>query len=258
MLRFSGDSVAGVERGYSTGCIYAAPERGIFILVDGDGEEVRGEQFASLILPLLSARLERETGSIEERIREAITLANNELALSNQTQADGPPLVCSIAAAVTSGTQATFGRVGATTAYLIEPRSINQITIENRHDNRDARRESGEPSSSSQPDTPRAGTREHEPEDDDFIDIIEINFNPENALLLSSPALGSHLVADEILRIVQRHPGNRARVVRWLTKAAIERGCEKSFSLLFVENEKLAPALRNLWRHEPQHAAHAG
>ena len=53
--------------------------RGLFMVVDGVGGQAAGGKAADTAISLLRARLERETGPVAERLREAITVANNEI-----------------------------------------------------------------------------------------------------------------------------------------------------------------------------------
>jgi len=54
-------------------------ERGIFLVVDGIGGQAAGEKAAEIAVSRVRARLERQTGTVEQRIREGITMANNEI-----------------------------------------------------------------------------------------------------------------------------------------------------------------------------------
>ena len=54
-------------------------ERGIFLVVDGIGGQAAGEKAAEIAVGRMRARLERQTGTVEQRVREAIAMANNEI-----------------------------------------------------------------------------------------------------------------------------------------------------------------------------------
>ncbi len=58
---------------------YIDAERGIFLVVDGIGGQAAGEKAAEIAVDRVRARLERQTGTTEQRIREAIAMANNEI-----------------------------------------------------------------------------------------------------------------------------------------------------------------------------------
>ena len=57
--------------------VYCDDSRGIFLVVDGIGGQEGGEEAAEIAIQRIRARLERPTDSVEQRLREAITLANN-------------------------------------------------------------------------------------------------------------------------------------------------------------------------------------
>src|ERR671910_906234 len=78
-LRASGDSHPGLQRQHNEDRFHYDAARGIFIVVDGVGGQAAGEKAADTALTVLRERLERETGAVEDRIREAITLANNNI-----------------------------------------------------------------------------------------------------------------------------------------------------------------------------------
>ena len=78
-FRCAGDSHPGVVRQNNEDRLHFDPDRGIFLVVDGIGGQAAGEKAAEIAINRVRARLERQTGTAEERIREAITVANNEI-----------------------------------------------------------------------------------------------------------------------------------------------------------------------------------
>ena len=78
-LRCAGDSHPGLVRSNNEDRFHFDPDRGIFLVIDGIGGHAAGEKAADIALSMVRSRLERETGSAGERIREAITVANNEI-----------------------------------------------------------------------------------------------------------------------------------------------------------------------------------
>ena len=75
----AGQSDPGRKRANNEDRYHADPERGIFFVIDGVGGQAAGEKAAGTAHTLLRARLERPTGTPAERVREAITVANNEI-----------------------------------------------------------------------------------------------------------------------------------------------------------------------------------
>src|SRR6476620_7039376 len=78
-LKAAGESHPGLQRSNNEDRYHCDPLRGIFIVVDGVGGQAAGEKAAETALTTVRARLERETGAIEDRVREAIGLANTEI-----------------------------------------------------------------------------------------------------------------------------------------------------------------------------------
>ena len=75
----AGDSNPGKVRHNNEDAWHMDAERGIFLVVDGIGGQAAGEKAAEIAVGRVRARLERQTGTTEQRIREAITMANNEI-----------------------------------------------------------------------------------------------------------------------------------------------------------------------------------
>jgi protein phosphatase len=73
---------------------------GIFAVVDGMGGEAAGEQAAEIAASMLRARLERQTGTAAERLREAIAVANNEIYEAAQHNPEWQGMACVLTAAV--------------------------------------------------------------------------------------------------------------------------------------------------------------
>jgi len=75
----SGLTDPGRKRENNEDRFHADPDRGIFFVIDGVGGQAAGEKAADTAYNTLRARLERPTGTPADRVREAITLANNEI-----------------------------------------------------------------------------------------------------------------------------------------------------------------------------------
>lgn len=238
MLLSAGGSVPESLCGDTTNGIYADQERGIFIMAHGVSEGVKSETAIPVAFQIICARLERETGSVDERVREALTLANNELYDLSPSPETDRATTCLIAASVINNMEAIIGQVGDAHLYQLKPDSISMLTSEAERDSAHAGTETSAVM------TNRVGSRKHEPEDKDFIEMIKIPFEPESALLLCSNNLGQLISAPDMLRIIRQQPGNRTRVVRALIAAAHEADSRERLSVLFIEGEKFARALR--------------
>ena len=78
-VRCAGASDPGRVRHNNEDAFHIDAERGIFLVVDGIGGQAAGEKAAEIAVERVRARLERHTGTTEQRVREAITMANNEI-----------------------------------------------------------------------------------------------------------------------------------------------------------------------------------
>src|SRR5450755_2884736 len=95
----AGSSDAGSVRGNNEDRVYIDNERGIYLVVDGMGGQAAGEEAAEIAVETVKGRLERPTESAEQRVREAIALANNAIfeAASNNSAWRGMACVLTLA-----------------------------------------------------------------------------------------------------------------------------------------------------------------
>src|SRR3954469_22070063 len=94
ILRCAGASDPGRVRGNNEDAYWIDADRGIFLVVDGIGGHAAGEKAAAIAVERVRARLERATGDLEQRIREAITLANNETLRAASANAEWKGMAC--------------------------------------------------------------------------------------------------------------------------------------------------------------------
>src|SRR5579885_3574388 len=111
-LRFSGASDPGRVRRNNEDAWHIDGERGIFLVVDGIGGQAAGEKAAQIAVERIRARLERQTGTAEERIREAITMANNEIFRAARLNPDWEGMACVLTVALVDGDSVVIGHVG--------------------------------------------------------------------------------------------------------------------------------------------------
>src|SRR5207249_10569293 len=73
----AGQTDTGRQRDVNEDRFHCDAARGLFIVIDGVGGQAAGGKAADVALSMLRTRLERETGTAAQRVREAITKANN-------------------------------------------------------------------------------------------------------------------------------------------------------------------------------------
>ncbi len=221
------------------------PDKGIFIVIDGVGGHAAGDKAADIALDIIGARLRRQTGSAAERIHEAITLANNEIFNSAQTCEEWQGMACVVTAAVVEGGQATIGHVGDTRLYKLANGQLRKITHD--HSPVGEREDSGELSELEAMRHLRrnevyrdVGTQPHEPDDQDFIELIEIPFGPDDALLMCSDGLTDMLTSAHIIRVIEQYAPDPEQIVERLIDAANEAGGRDNITVLFAAGEGFA------------------
>ena len=78
-LKYASGTDMGRRRTNNEDRLYVDAERSIFAVIDGVGGQAAGEHAAETAVEVIRERLGRQTGTPEERLREAIALANNEI-----------------------------------------------------------------------------------------------------------------------------------------------------------------------------------
>ena len=237
----------GLQRENNEDRCHADCERGIFFVIDGVGGQAAGDKAAEIAQSMLLARLERETGSIADRIREAITLANNEIHRAAQGDPRWGGMACVLTVAIVRDDRVVAGHVGDTRLYKLRDGAIRKVTRD--HSPVGEREDRGELNESEAMRHPRrneiyrdVGSEPHSPADEDFIDIVELPFEPDSALLLCTDGLSDLVSSGQIAGIVARHAGSPELVVEALLRAANDAGGKDNVSAVFVEGERFAGA----------------
>jgi PPM family protein phosphatase len=227
--------------------VHLDPERGIFLVIDGIGGQAAGEKAADIAITRVRARLERQIGTAEERIREAITVANNEILHAAAANPEWHGMACVMTVAVAENGRAVIGHVGDSRLYQIRRGEIRKIT----HDHspvgeREDNRQISEAEAMRHPRRNEVyrdvGSQEHAPDDPDFIELLSIPFDPDSALLLCSDGLSDQVTSAEILRTVLANAGHPGGAVHELIEAANRAGGKDNVSVVVVEGEQFAAA----------------
>jgi serine/threonine protein phosphatase PrpC len=234
------------------------PGRGLFIVIDGVGGQAAGERAAEAALRMLRTRLERETGTPHDRIREAITLANNEVLRLARSEPEWTGMACVLTVALVRDGRLVVGHVGDTRLYVFRNGRVQKAT----HDHspigeREDRGELGELDAMRHPRRNEiyrdVGSELHNPTDDRFIEIRDLPFDDDSAILLCSDGLSDLVRSDAVADIVYRQSEDPERVVRSLIQAANEAGGKDNITAVFAAGSLFAdPARRQRGvGHEP-------
>ena len=247
-VRCAGASDPGRVRRNNEDAFHIDAERGIFLVVDGIGGQAAGEKAAEIAVERVRARLERQTGTTEQRVREAITMANNEILRAARGNPEWEGMACVLTLVVLENGSAVVGHVGDSRLYQIRRGEIRKITHD--HSPVGEREDSRELSEAEAMRHPRrnevfrdVGSQEHAPDDADFIEVQRFAFDPDSALLLCSDGLSDQVPSAEIRAAVERNAGNPEAAVRELIAAANRAGGKDNVTVLVVEGEQFtAPA----------------
>jgi serine/threonine protein phosphatase PrpC len=222
---------------------------GIYAVVDGVGGESGGEVAARIAVDVLRARLSRRTTDTARLIREAIALANKQIYERAQDEPGLEGMSCVLTVAVldegNDKGQVTIGHVGDSRLYLMRRGTIRTVTRD--HSPVGMREDAGELSELEAMHHPRrneifrdVGSAPHEPDEEGFIEIHQLPFDAESALLICSDGLSDMVTSGEILETVENRPGNPAAAVRDLIAAANAAGGKDNISIVLVEGARFA------------------
>ena len=242
-VRYAGSSDAGRVRRNNEDAFHIDAERGIFLVVDGIGGQAAGEKAAAIAVERIRARLERQTGTTEQRIREAITMANNEILRAARGNAEWEGMACVLTLVVLENGSAVAGHVGDSRLYQVRHGEIRKITHD--HSPVGEREDSQELSEADAMRHPRrnevfrdVGSQEHTPDDPDFIELQRFPFDPDSALLLCSDGLSDQVPSAEIRAALERNAGDPDAAARELIAAANRAGGKDNVTVLVVEGEQ--------------------
>ena len=239
----------GRERDNNEDRVLAEPALGIYAVIDGVGGESAGEVAAETAREVLRARLSRRTTDPARLVREAIALANKQIYDRAQADPTLSGMSCVLTVAVLDGDGVTVGHVGDSRLYLLQPGRIEKVTRD--HSPVGVREDAGDLSEADAMRHPRrneifrdVGSAPHEPDDEDFVDVYQIPFAADNALLLCSDGLSDLVAMREIREVVERHAGDPGEAADELIRRANANGGKDNVSVVLVEAEGFAEGVR--------------
>ncbi len=255
-LLHAGLSDTGRARPENEDRIHMNPERGLFIVADGLGGHAAGERAAETAIEMIVARLERRTGTIEDRMREAIAVANNEIHTLAEQHAEWKGMACVVTAALIEDGEVMVGHVGDSRMYVLEPGSIKKITRD--HSPVGELEDGGQLSEAAAMVHPRRnevfrdlGSELHGPDDAEFIEVVRFPFRSDTALLICSDGLTDQVPAERIRRTVEMNAQDPATAVRLLVEAANAAGGKDNVSVVVVVGRDYKPASADFVSTDP-------
>jgi PPM family protein phosphatase len=244
-LRASGVTDAGRQREVNEDRFHCDAERGVFMVIDGVGGQAAGGRAADVALSRLRERLGTDSGTVTERLRDGITSANNDIHRLAATRAEWDGMACVLTIAIVKNGTVTFGHVGDTRLYKLRGDHIEKLTRD--HSPVGEREDANEISERQAMRHPRrnevyrdVGSEFHDHRDRDFIDVGEVTFESDSALLLCSDGLTDLVDSVSIAKTVSQCAGDPELVVRELIASANAAGGKDNVTAVYVEGEKFA------------------
>jgi serine/threonine protein phosphatase PrpC len=214
-------------------------ERGVFLVVDGVGGQAAGELAAQTAVETIREAMVWTEASAEERVKAAITAANNRIFRRAQQDEEHRGMSCVLTLALVEDGRITIGHVGDSRLYLLWDGAIRKLTSDHSPVGEDE--DAGALSEEEAMLHPRrnevfrdVGSRLRDVDDSDFIEIRQCRFREDAALLLCSDGLTDHLTAAHIRTITGRYGGDPGQVAAELVEAANEAGGRDNITALFV------------------------
>jgi serine/threonine protein phosphatase PrpC len=243
-LRAAGASHPGRLRDLNEDRCHFDPARGIFLVIDGVGGQAAGEKAAETALTLVRTRLERETGTVEDRVREAIGVANDEIYRLASLHGEWAGMACVLTIAVVTSGDVVIGHVGDTRLYKLRGGRIEKLTRD--HSPVGEREDAGELNEREAMQHPRrnevyrdVGSEPRDPDGPGFIDVFRRRFEPDAALLLCSDGLTDLVASAAIADTVRDFAGHPYEVVGGVVDAAKAPGAKDNVTGVYVDGTAL-------------------
>jgi PPM family protein phosphatase len=238
-LRFAAVTDPGKRRKNNEDRYYVDPDRGIYVVIDGVGGHAAGETAAGVAVDVIRERLERESGTPEERIREAITLANNEILRLSRARSEWQGMACVLTLALVEEDIVTVGHVGDSRLYLIRRGEITKITHD--HSPVGEREDRGELNETEAMRHSRrneiyrdVGSAERNPDDPAFIELQTFPMPSDGVLLLCSDGLTDLVTSAEVRAGIERYAPDFDAAARALIAAANDAGGKDNITVVIV------------------------
>lgn len=229
----------GLERSINEDRVLVDDARGVFMVVDGLGGHAAGETAAETAVEVIGRELSAAGTVNEAVIRKAITAANNEIFRLSDANASWRGMACVLTLAVAVGDHFLIGHVGDSRLYMFWNGKLQKVTLD--HSPVGEMEDAGDITEEQAMKHPRrnevfrdVGSFPHNPDDARFIEVKQIAFHPDAALLICSDGLSDLVKAADITQILERYDGDPRRIAQLLVKAANSAGGRDNISVVFV------------------------
>jgi serine/threonine protein phosphatase PrpC len=213
----------------------------LYAVIDGMGGKAAGEVAAGIARDIILKRMGRQTGTPVERVREAITLANNAIFEQGIRNEEWKGMGCVLTIALLESDKLTIGHVGDTRLYLLSKGKAIKITPD--HSPIGLLEDGGLLAEIEAMRHPRrnevsrdVGGEFHSPEDPAFIEIIERTIAPGESIILCTDGLTDAVTREEIALIESTYSANPPAMVEALIRAANDAGGRDNVTVVYIPN----------------------
>ncbi len=158
-------------------------------------------------------------------------------------------MACVLTAAMVRGGRLVAGHVGDTRLYVFRDGRVQKVTHD--HSPIGEREDNGEIGELEAMGHPRrnevyrdVGYEPHSPTDERFIEIVDVPFDDDSALLLCSDGLSDLVASSAVARIVYDNADDPERVASRLVEAANSQGGKDNVTVVFAAGAGFAKAAR--------------
>lgn len=231
----------GLHRTVNEDRILIDEAHGIFLIVDGMGGHAAGETAAEIAAQTIGeCLLHSETaGNPEEKIKAAITEANNRIFELAQSHESWLGMACVLTLAVVQDERVTVGHVGDSRLYLARNGVLQKMTSD--HSPVGEWEESSGITEAEAMRHPRrhevfrdVGSKRRGRDDLDFIQIRQFTFSSREALLFCTDGLTDALTTAEVNQVISGYRGDPEETAEELVNAANQAGGKDNVSVIFI------------------------
>lgn len=239
-IRAAAHSDVGRRREVNEDRYVCEPKDGIFSVIDGMGGYAGGDVAAEEARQALLERLRHRTGTPAVRLREAVVLANNRIFRRASEDIKHAEMACVLTAVIIDRNRLHAAHVGDTRLYKIKDGAIRKLTRD--HSIVGVQEDTGQLSELAAMRHPRrnevlrdVGSMPHQSDDVEFIESLELPFEPDCALLLCTDGLTDLVMERELLDAVVTHAGDPDAAARHLVEQANEKGGTDNITVVIIE-----------------------
>ena len=229
------------------------PQAAFMLVVDGIGGHAAGEVAAGLAADAIRHRMRIADAPAVHRVRDAILIANQRIFERSTLEPELKGMACVLTLALVSDGALIVGHVGDSRLYKLTAGGIAKLTHD--HSPIGDREDRGELTEIEAMRHPRrnevfrdVGSRPRGPADEDFIEVVSTNLEPDAAVLLCSDGLSDMVTSVEIQRVVRKDADDPAAVVAALIDAANAAGGKDNITVVYVQGPDFPDRIRTGWR----------